>query len=74
MDGRNYPPFERDFDQFVVDMYLSLLKQVGAVNQNVEHKSPLNCFLVSSFHPFLNLIFFVRNPCVPVMECDGQGR
>jgi len=54
-----------------------LLKPFGSVNQNVEHNSPLNCFLVPSFHPFLNSFFwseFRGQPCVPIKECGRDGR
>jgi len=46
---------EVEFEQFGVDMYLLLLKQVGAVYQNVEPNSPQNCFLVASFDPFMKV-------------------
>ena len=36
LEARNYEPYEVDFQQFVVGTYLSLLKQIGAVHQNVE--------------------------------------
>ena len=58
MEARNYEPYEVEFEQFVVGMYLSLLKQVGAVNHNVERKSPVNCFVVPGFDPFIKFCNF----------------
>ena len=42
----------------MVGMYLSLLTQDGAVNHNVERKSPGNCFVVPSFNPFMKFCNF----------------
>ena len=58
MEARNYQPYEVDFEQFVVGMYLSLLTQDGAMNHNVERKSPGNCFAVPDFDPFMKFCNF----------------
>jgi len=58
LEARNYEPYEVDFEQFVVGMYLSMLAQDGVVNHNVERKSPGNCFVVPGFDPFMKFCNF----------------